>query len=271
MKKNEVLSLRSTTKIFGCIADPIDHVKAPTLFSSVFARNNIDAVMIPLNVEDKNLGVLIDGLKNLKNFLGLTVTIPHKVNILNFCDDLDIEASQTGAVNWIKFENGKVLGRNFDGVGFVQGLKSKNITLANKSVCLFGAGGAGMAISFALLKNNIKKLKVVNRNPKKLKNLIDRLKKYFPDTLIESDNFFNYKISDCDIIINATSLGLKNNIELPFDVKKTKRNSLIAEIIMEPEETELIKEAKKNKNQVILGRLMLESQIDLAARFFNLW
>ncbi len=264
-----MLKIEATTKIFGCIADPVDHVKAPTLFTDFFNKNQINAVMVPLNVTRKDLGSVINGLKNIKNFVGLTVTIPHKIDVLNFCDELDIEAKQTGAVNWIKFDNKKTIGNNFDGMGFVDGLRNKNISLENKSVCIFGAGGAGIAISFALQKSNLKKFKIVNRDEQKAQNLVKRLKSFYPNSVIEKENFSNYNISDYDIIINATSIGLKENKDLPFEVSNTKKDALIADIIMEPEETMLIKHAKMYKKQVHLGKYMLESQISLVTRLFN--
>ena len=263
--------MKSTTKIFGCIADPINHVKAPSLFTSEFIKRNIDAVMIPINASKENLKDIINGLKKIKNFYGLTVTIPHKIDILKLCDKIEVEAHQTGAVNWIKFSENLLIGNNFDGLGFVAGLNKSNIDLINKSVCVFGAGGAGMAISFALLKHNIKELKIINRDKVKGKKLIKRLKTFSPNSLVTLDEYNDPVISDSDIIINATSIGLKGNEGMPFKITNTKKTCLIADIIMDPEETLLIKEAKRLKKQVHLGKYMLENQIDLAGKYFHLW
>ncbi len=263
--------MKSTTHIFGCIADPIDHVKAPTLYSKVFLERKINAIMIPVHVNEKNLGEVINSLKKIKNFRGLTVTIPHKVNVLKYCDELEDTADQTGAVNWIKFNNNKVIGNNFDGIGFVRGLLNKNYIINDKRVSIFGAGGAGMAISFALQSYNLKELKIINRDQNKLNKLIKRLKNHFPKTTLIGENFLNYDISKSDIIINATSVGMKSDTTIPFKVLNTKQNSLIAEIIMEPELTFLLKEAKKLNKKIHLGKYMLESQIDLVGEYFNLW
>ena len=263
--------MRADTKIFGCIADPIDHVKAPTLFTKEFMKRNINAVMIPINVKKNNLGKVINGLKKINNFCGLTVTIPHKVNVLKYCDNLHDEAQETQAVNWIKFENKKIIGNNFDGLGFVKGLKKSKIMTNNKSFCIFGAGGAGMAIAFSLLKENIKKLKIVNRDELKGKNLKNRLELFFPKSIIEFEGLGNYNLSDIDVVVNATNIGLKDNKDIPFDVCKTKDSCIVADIIMEPEETELIKKAKKIKRQVHFGKNMLENQIELAGQFLEIW
>ena len=263
--------MKSTTKIFGCIADPIDHVKAPTLFSKEFSKRNVDAVMIPINATKENLHNVIIGLKNIKNFLGLTVTIPHKVDIINMCDELELEATEVGAVNWIKFENNKVIGNNFDGSGFIKGLLKSKVSLNDKSVCIFGAGGAGMAIAFALAKYNLKHLKIVNRDLLKGISLLKQLKNSFPSKHISVESLNEYNISNFDIVINATSLGLKENVQMPFDPNKVNNNCLIADIIMDPEETALIQQARKLNKKVHLGKNMLENQIDLVGMYFKLW
>ena len=265
------MKLESTTKIFGCIADPINHVKAPSIFTSEFKKRSIDAVMIPVNAKKENLKDVINGLKNIKNFIGLTVTIPHKVDIIKLCDKLENEAIETGAVNWIKFKNNMVIGTNFDGLGFVSGLKKSNIILSGKSASIFGAGGAGMAISFSLIKNDIKELKIINRDLLKGKKLVERLQKFYPKKSIFLETLQEYDISKSDIIINATSMGLKQNKEIPFNVNKTKKDCVIADIIMDPELTPLIKEAKRLKKNIHLGKNMLINQIDLAGQYFDLW
>ena len=116
-----------TTKIYGCLADPIDHVKAPTIFSSIFKEKNIDAVMIPIHVDKDNLENVITSLKTIKNFQGMTVTIPHKKSIAKLCDYLEQDAEFTQSVNWIKFDKDrKLIANNFDGQGFVNGFLSQN-------------------------------------------------------------------------------------------------------------------------------------------------
>ena len=153
--------MKANTKIFGCIADPINHVKAPTVFTKMFQEQKINAIMIPINVSLENLESFFSGIRTFKN---------------------------------LKF---------------------------NTEI------------------------------------LIDDLK--------------NYDISEYDYVINATSLGLKENKDLIFDVTKTKIDCTIIDIVMDPEETILIKEAIKYKRNYHLGKNMLVSQIKLAGNFFNLW
>ncbi len=263
--------MRANTKIFGCIADPINHVKAPTLFTKMFHEQNINAIMIPINVSSNNLENFFFGIRSIENFVGMTVTIPHKTNVLKYCDHLEKEAKDTQSVNWIKIENKKIIGTNFDGIGFVQGLRNTNLIVENKDFAIFGIGGAGSSICHSLIRNNVKTLKLINRDSNKLIVFANKLKELKSNTEILIDDFTNYDISEYDYVINATSLGLKDNKDLIFDVKKTKIDCTIIDIVMDPEETILIKEAIKYKRNYHLGKNMLVSQIKLAGNFFNLW
>ena len=261
-----------STQIYGCLADPIDHVKAKTIFTSIFNQKNIDAVMIPIHVSKNNLSDVINSLKLIKNFHGMTITIPHKTDIVSFCDFLEPDADRTKAVNWVKFDkNRKLIGNNFDGKGFVNGFLEQQHSLVNKSICLFGAGGAGIAIAYSLAKENIKKLTLINRDINKANNLKNNINKLYPDLYVEVLSQFDCELQDCDIVINATSLGLKNNDKLPFDVNKTRLDCIIADVIMNPSDTELLKQSKSIGRTIHYGKFMIESQIELVGKFLNIW
>ena len=262
-----------STKLYGCIADPINHVKAPTIFTSIFKEKNIDAVLVPIHINENNLESVINSLKLVKNFKGMTVTIPHKKAVAKLCDYLEPDAEFTGSVNWIKFDgNRKLIGNNFDGKGFITGFKSQNFLLKNKKICIFGAGGAAVSIACSIASEEIKSLKIINRDITKADNLLKKIKVISNDLKVEVVNIKDdYLLSEIDVIINATSLGLNKNDKLPFDVSKSSPESVIADIIMEPEETELLKRAKKLGRSIHYGKYMIESQIDLAGNFLDLW
>ncbi len=262
-----------STKLYGCIADPINHVKAPTIFTSIFKKKNIDAVLVPIHTNEDDLEYVINSLKLVKNFKGMTVTIPHKKAAAKLCDYLEPDAEFTESVNWIKFdEKRKLIGNNFDGKGFITGFKSRNFLLKNKNICIFGSGGAAVSIACSIAQEDINSLKIINRDHSKANNLLKKIKVISNDLKVEALNSKdNFAISEVDIIINATSLGLSKNDELPFDVTKSSPETIIADIIMEPEETELLKRAKKLGRSIHYGKYMLESQIDLAGNFLDLW
>tara|TARA_B100000900_G_scaffold285789_1_gene244927 strand:+ start:285 stop:1082 length:798 start_codon:yes stop_codon:yes gene_type:complete len=262
-----------TTKIYGCLADPINHVKAPTIFTSIFKEKNIDAVMVPIHIDKYDLENLLGSLKKIKNFEGMTVTIPHKTSIANLCDYLEEDAEFTESVNWIKFdEDRNLIGNNFDGQGFISGFLGQNFSIENKQVCIFGAGGAAVSIACSLAKQKIKSLKIINRNIDKANDLKKKVKIIDKDLLVEVDEYKdNLMLNHYNIVINATSLGLHRYDKLPFDVSKTSPKAVISDIIMQPEETKLLKQAKNLGRPVHYGKYMIESQIDLAGNYLNLW
>ena len=154
---NLIRAVRGTTRLFACIACPTDHVRAPMIFNKIFTERDIDAVMVPVNIPAEQLAEGIKGLKALGNFEGAAVTIPHKLNLAALCDELGPGARAAAAVNAIRFtDDGRLLGDNFDGHGFVAGLLGENPTdiapehiLQDKSVLIVGAGGAARAIALS--------------------------------------------------------------------------------------------------------------------------
>ena len=248
------------TKIFGVIADPIEHVKAPSIYNNRWINENKNYLMIPVHVSGVNLSRVISSFKSISNFYGFCVTIPHKVEVAKLCDILNPNAQMIGAVNVAYFnEKRELIGDNFDGEGFVVGLNSKGHTVKNKNIFIYGAGGAARSISFALAKNNVASLTLSNRTLKKAEHLSKLIQKWYPNLSIKlSDD-----VSKCDILINTSSVGLNKNDKISIEIKNASRNSLIADIIMEPEITKLLKEAKSLKHKIHLGKHMLDYQADL--------
>ena len=139
---------------------------------------------------------------------------------------------------------------------FCKWFKNKNLIVENKDFAIFGIGGAGTSICYSLIRAKARRLKLINRNTHKLNFLANKLKDLKSDTEILVDDIKDYNISEYDYVINATSLGLKDNKDLIFDVEKTKFDCTIVDIVMDPEETVLIKEAIKYNRNYHLGKNM---------------
>ena len=248
------------TKIFGVIADPIEHVKAPSIYNNRWINENKNYLMIPVHVQRENLSRVISSFKSIPNFYGFCVTIPHKVEVAKLCDILNPNAQMIGAVNVAYFNKKReLIGDNFDGEGFVAGLNAKGHSVKNKNIFIYGAGGAARSISFALAKNNVASLTLSNRTLKKAKYLSNLIQKWYPNLSIKlSDD-----ISKCNILINTSSLGLNKNDKISIEIKNANSKALIVDIIMEPEITKLLKEAKLLNHEIHLGKHMLNYQADL--------
>ena len=261
-----------TTKLFGVIAYPADHVRAPEVFNALFAEKGIDAVMQPLAIPPEELEVTIKDLASTPNFGGICVTIPHKQSMAKICDELGLTAEITQAVNVVRFEDGRMIGENFDGKGFVAGLANEKIDLKGMQVLMLGAGGAARAIAVALAESGAQHLTIANRSSDKADKIKSIIAKHFPnfslDTigLQETDRI----IGKVDLIINATSLGLKDGDSLPCSLKEALPHAIVADIIMTPAVTAWMKEAETLGLRTHAGIRMLTSQRDLIADFLRM-
>ena len=262
--------VEGTTPVFGVIAHPTDHVRAPMVFNPHFAATGLPHVMVPIDAPPPRLEAIITGLRAIPNFRGLAVTIPHKMALANLCDTLGTAAELTRAVNAVRFDNdGTMHGDNFDGAGFVAGCRGNGFDVAGKNVLLIGAGGAARAIAVALCQAGINEFNIANRNLKKAEELVQLL-----SWKIGFNQATAVALADCDgsganMIINSTSLGLKVDDPLPLPLNNVKGDTVIADIIMVPSETKWLAAAKAAGLQVHYGRHMLDYQMELVGKFIG--
>ncbi len=271
------LSITGTTQIFGCIAYPSDHVRAPMIFNQIFAESGADKVMIPLSIPPSELAQSINGLRGLANFKGAAVTIPHKMPLASLCDELGQGGIAAQAVNAIRFdEQGRLYGNNFDGEGFVAGLKGQNPAglcedqiISGKKILIVGAGGAARAILLALANEAIEKIDIVNRtsaHAQKAVSLTKELVRHAPVTALQQQDV---DFAEYNIIINATPLGLHDDDPMPFNIDLLADDCLVCDIIMIPERTKLLAAAERSGRPVLYGRHMLDYQIELIGQFIG--
>jgi shikimate dehydrogenase len=262
-----MLAIDGKTRFFGIIADPIEHVKTPQEINRLAAEHNIAAVMIPFHVSADGLPAAFAGLQTMKNFGGMIVTVPHKTAALALCDAVSSRARQVGAINAVRREpDGRFVGDMFDGLGFVAGLERAAIAVRDRRIYIAGAGGAANAIAFALADAGAAELTVANRTAVKAEDLLSRLRQSHPrlPTRIGSAD-----PSGHELIVNATSLGLKEDDPLPLDVSGLSSGMIVAEIIMQPELTPLLAAARARNCRIHFGKPMLECQLELMASFMG--
>ena len=196
------------------------------------------------------------------------MTVPHKTDVLQYCDAISDEAQMIGAANIIRRnDDGTLSASILDGEGFVRGLLVSGHILDNKKVYLVGAGGAANAIAFSLMQQNIQSLTLYNRTESKALELQKRLIEYFPNAQVLTGT---QEVSDYDIVINATSLGLREGDPLPINADSLKSSQLVCDIIMSPRETALLQKAIQMNCSVHYGSPMLESQINLMLQFWGI-
>ena len=266
---NQMPWVAGTTRVFGVIAHPVDHVRAPMVFNPRFAAVGLPHIMVPINAPPEKLESIINALRAMPNFGGLAVTIPHKIPLAKLCDSLGTAALLTGAVNAVRFDDGTMHGDNFDGAGFVAGAIDNGYSVAQKAILLIGAGGAARAIAAALVEAKIGKLTIANRSLCKAEDLASLLTSKTGFANVQAAALADCDGGDADIIINSTSLGLKQGDALPLALDGVSPDTVIADVIMVPAETEWLVAAQKAGLRVHYGRHMLDYQIDLIGKFIG--
>ena len=245
-------------KKYFVIGNPIDHSLSPKLHNHWFKENKIDAIYDKKKIKENDLKNVFSEFKENK-INGINVTVPFKKSVIPYLDELSPEADQTQSVNTIILSNNNLIGHNTDIAGFTQAIKNLNFDIKGKKIFILGAGGVVPSIIFALNKMNIAKIIVSNRTKNKAEELKSRFLNL--DVLDWGD------ITDFDVIINATSLGLKKE-SINLDFSKLGNNKLFYDVIYNPLETNFLKEGKKLGNRTENGKFMFVYQ---AFEAFKLW
>lgn len=262
--------ISGSTKVFCVIGDPIKHSLSPIMHNAAFKHLGLDAVYVAFNVKRENLEGAVKGVRSL-GIAGVNVTMPHKTAIISHLDEVDQEARFVEAVNTVLNIEGRLVGFNTDGVGALRALKENGLDPKGKKILLLGAGGAGKAIAFQLARE-AEELRILNRNGYKAKQLADKLEKTFHKKILGehlSQTTLNEWIKDADVLINATSVGMHPNDEqTPVDREQLRPELTVMDIVYNPVETRLLKEAKSLGAKVVYGVEMLIFQ---GAASFEIW
>ena len=258
-------------KKYLVIGNPVEHSLSPQLHNYWINKNNIDAVYDKRQLNEIDIKGIIDEVKNGK-INGLNVTVPFKKSVIPFLEKLSPEADETQSVNTIYKENENgvdvVIGDNTDVGGFKQSLEYINYNVKNKKIFILGAGGVVPSILKALEKLGAAKVYISNRTKEKAKEL----ESYYKISLgLETLDWG--QSPDFDIIINATSLGLKNNDKIELDYNKHKpkffgKKKLFYDVIYNPEKTNFLLKGEELGNETTNGKMMFICQAQLS---FKIW
>ena len=249
-------------KKYLVIGNPVEHSLSPKLHNYWFKQNNLDAIYDKRKLNKSEVEGIISKVKNSK-INGINVTVPFKKFVIPFLDKLTPLASKTQSVNTIFKKDNNVVGDNTDMGGFEQSLKHINYTVKNKRVFILGAGGVVPSIILALKRLGASKIFLSNRTKEKA----EAIKKNHLNLKIIDWNQINQS-SDFDMIINATSLGLKNNDQIKLDYNKFKSNKLFYDVIYNPNKTNFLLKGEELGNQIENGKMMFIYQAQLS---FKIW
>ena len=233
---------------------------SPKLHNHWIKENNIDAIYDKKQLNESDIEEIVDEVKK-GEIDGINVTVPFKKSVIPFLDQLTALAKEVQSVNTIFKKDDKIIGDNTDIGGFEKGLKYINYDLKNKNVFILGAGGAASSIILALKRLGAAKIILSNRTKEKA----DDLKKKYTD--LEIINWG--ETPDFNVIINATSLGLKSDDQIKLNYTDIGTNKLFYDIIYNPSKTKFLSKAEQFGNQIENGKMMFIYQAQLAFRIWH--
>ena len=262
------MKIKGSTNIVGLIGHPVEHSFSPPMHNAAFDALNMDCAYVAFDVNPNDLKSAIEGAESL-NIKGFNVTIPHKVDVMQYLDELDEVARLIGAVNTIDFKNLK--GYNTDGIGAVKAIEEVT-SIKNKNVVVAGAGGASRAISFYIAKYGAESLTILNRNEAKAESLASDVSDsgLIGEVASDSINAIGNYMEGADVLIDTTPLGMHPNINDEPIVKADMMDEdlVVFDAVYNPNETVLIKEAIKANAKPVYGIKMLLYQ---GAESFKIW
>lgn len=257
-------------ELTGVFGDPVDDNPTGVVEEAAFAAKNLNYRYLTIKVLPEDLGKAMDSVK-IFGMKGINLTMPHKIKVLPYLDELSPAAEIIGAVNTVIQKEGKLFGENTDGKGFVTALKNSGETLDKKNVTILGAGGAARAIAVECALNGVAHINIINRSIEKGEELASLIQMKTDS----SAKYLNWKNnmaipSDTDILINATSIGFSPNVTDKPDIDYTAitPEMCVCDVIFNPAETIFLKSAAENGAKTITGLGMLVQQ---AALNFTLW
>jgi len=250
--------------LYSLIGNPVSHSLSPVLHNYWFKKYSIEAVYSAMQINEEDLASVVNKIRN-KELKGINVTLPYKQKIIKFVDQIVNDARSTNSVNTIFLDdNNNLIGENTDVFG-LQAAYLKEITNAEyKKILIIGAGGVSPSVIFSLQKSKMRNVSIVNRTHDK--SIF--LKKKFSFLNILDWKNLKEEIKKFDIIINATSLGLKNGKDFEFNFENVKSSLIYVDTVYNPVETKTLKFLKKNKIKTFSGLDMLMHQ---GQKSFYLW
>jgi len=254
-------------KTFWIIGDPIDHSLSPAIHNAAFNTLGLNCSYIAFRVQEDQLKNALDSLRAIK-IDGFNVTMPHKVKVLDYVDRKDNTVQLVGAANTVNNENGKFCAYNTDVIGFIKPLHERKVDFNGFEVIILGAGGAARAIAVGLSgEKGIRNINIYNWNTERAVKLSNIVKKMgLESTIISKDDIQN-TASKCNLIINATPLGMNNEKSL-IKSSSIRKEAIVYDIVYKPIITNLVENAKIAGAEIIYGYEMLLEQ---ATASFKIW
>jgi shikimate dehydrogenase len=264
------MKITAHTRMVGIIGYPVRHSLSPVMHNAEFARLGLDYVYVAWEVHPGEIPEAVKGLRVL-GAVGFNVTVPHKQAVVAELDELSEEAKAIGAVNTVRFENGRAVGYNTDASGWREDIE-RTISLAGEKICIIGAGGAARAVAVGACQAGAAALVICNRRFETAETLGELLRHYFPSVEVMwsglCGDHCRELVRSCHIIVNATPVGMTGKGGCPIPSDWLLPGQFVYDTIYTPAETQFLAEAKARGCRVQNGLGMLVRQ---GAKAFELW
>lgn len=260
-------------KLAFVLGHPVGHSLSPVIHQAAFAAARLNAVYLPWAVAPDRLAAAVQGLRAMENLLGANVTVPHKEAVIPLLDGLTAEAEAVGAVNTLLPRDGRLLGDNTDGAGFLAALREDlGCEARGLTAAILGAGGAARAVAMSLAKAGARRLILLNRSVNRASHLADLVAMRHPDCEVTAqplhETWTISEVAGIRLLVNATSVGLQSNDPPLFEYASLSAPTVVCDLIYNPPETSLLRAARARGCLAENGLAMLVHQGALA---FERW
>ncbi|TDF96784.1 shikimate dehydrogenase [Paenibacillus piri] len=261
-------NLDSYTIMYAVFGDPIRHSKSPIMLNRAFEETGINAAYAAFHILPGQLKDAVNGIRAMQ-FRGVNVTIPHKLEVMDYLDEIDEGARIIGAVNTIVNDNGRLIGYNTDGIGYVRSLKEETgIELSGKKVLMIGAGGAARGVGYALAKEGASHIYIANRTRGKADELARNMSEFTSASGLGLDEIAGV-IGEVSLIVNNTSLGMHPNEDgVPMDTSLIGDRLVVSDLVYNPIITRFLRESEARGAKIHSGLGMFIYQ---GAYAFEYW
>lgn len=255
------------TELIAHLGWPTHAFKAPLIYNPYFASIGLNTIVVPMGCKPEHFPSVLRSVFSLENARGALITMPHKVSVVDLCDEVTPVVAVAGSCNAVKkAADGRLVGDMFDGEGFVRGMKRKGVRLPGARALVVGSGGVGCAIAASLAQAGIASLALYDLNTASVEALADRLRRHYPAVGVETAS---KDPAGHDIVVNATPLGMNASDPLPVDVDRIEPHAFVGEVVMKVEMTPLLKAAQARGCRIQVGTDMLFEMIPAYLEFFG--
>ena len=259
--------IRGTTELIAHIGWPTYTFKSPMIYNPHFEQAGIDAVVVPMGCKPDNYAALLKAVFSLENVRGALITMPHKVATLALLDESTPTVTIAGACNAVRRdEQGRLKGDMFDGEGFVRGLRRKGCRIDGARALVVGAGGVGSAIAASLAAAGVAAMSLHDARLESAQALGQRLGSHYPGLEVSTGR---NDPSECDIVVNATPLGMNDGDPMPIEVSRIPKSAFVGEVVMKAEMTAFLSAVQQRGCRFQVGSDMLFEQIPAYLEFFG--